>query len=78
MERGNGSWLGTMVKGITIVGGLLIAAKMYLTLLPHSPALGAMLVIGAGAFLAFFILHLDRRVEEIQAEARATEYPPGW
>ena len=78
MERGVGSWFGTMVKGITVIGGLLIAAKVYLTLLPHSPALGAMLVIGAGAFLAFLILHIDRRVEELQAEASATEYPPSW
>lgn len=78
MERGIGSWFGTVVKGITIVGGLLIAAKVYLTLLPHSPALGALLVIGAGAFLAFLILHLDRRIEEVQAEASATEYPPAW
>ena len=77
MERGNWSWLGTIVKGIKIVGGLLIAAKVYLTLLPHSPALGAMLVIGAGASLAFFILHLDRRVEELQTETSA-EYPPSW
>ena len=76
MERGVRSHLGTVLKGMLIAGGLVVAARIYLALVPHSAALGAVMVIAAGGILAFAVLHIDRRIEELRAEAKA-EAPPG-
>ena len=78
MELGNRSRFGSVVKVVAIVGGLIVAARMYLALLPRSPALGALLVIGTGAALAFAVLQVDRRLEEIREEQASSETPPGY
>jgi hypothetical protein len=79
MELGTASRFGTVLKVVGIIGGLIVAARMYVALLPRSPALGALLVVGTGAALAFAFLQVDRRLEEIREErAAAVEPPPGY
>jgi len=68
--------LGTLIRGVLIVGGLVLASRVYLLLVPHSAALGAIMVIGAGAVAAFAILHVDRRLEEHRARMVTPETPP--
>jgi hypothetical protein len=77
MERGTRSRLGTILKGFLIAGGLLAGARMYLEIVPYSAALGAMLVIGAGATVAFTVLSVDRRITELRTES-STDRPPGF
>jgi hypothetical protein len=77
MERGARSLLGTVVKGVLVVGGFLVAAKAYVALVPHSAALGAIIVIGAGAALAFVVLHVDRLIDDMRSDPSPADAPPG-
>ena len=75
MEPGRKSPLATLLQGIAILAGLVVGARLYIVLLPHSPALGAFLVIGVGAMLAFAVLRAERHIEELKAQRHA-ETPP--
>jgi hypothetical protein len=43
---------------------MLVGAQLYLVLLPRSPALGMVVVIGTGAALAAVLLWIDQIIEE--------------
>jgi hypothetical protein len=76
MEHGVRSRLGATVKGVLIAGGLLVGARMYVEIVPYSAALGAILVIGAGATVAFTVLSVDRRIAELRTGS-TTDRPSG-
>ena len=75
MERGISSRFGTFAKLVLLIAGLGIAARAYVALVPHSAALGAVVVICAGAVLAFAILHIDRRIAEFRTAVRPADAP---
>jgi len=76
MERGARSRIGIILAGVSIAGGLVLAARLYLELLPYSPALGAIMVIGTGSALAFLILHIEQRMEQLRTDVGTAETPP--
>jgi hypothetical protein len=50
---------------------------MYVEVVPYSAALGAVLVIGAGATVAFTVLSVDRRIAELRTDS-SSDRPPGF
>ena len=50
------------IEAIGIVGALILGARIYLALLPVSPALGALVVIAAGGLVALVFLEVEQRL----------------
>jgi ABC-type tungstate transport system substrate-binding protein len=62
--------LRSILRAIVSVGAVAIGAKIYISVLPHSPALGAFAVIGTGAVLVLAFIDVDRHLDEpVQEES---------
>ena len=54
----------TVATTILVLGTMIVGAQLYLVLLPRSPALGIVVVVGTGAALAAVLLWIDQIIEE--------------